>query len=260
MNLNFTIGLISTFFLSLPVLLMAGQRLPRQKSFLALFIYYTSAVIYNLLTLKIIHANPQVVSYWGMANNLLDAPLMLYFYLYFSPSRKFYNNTKLIIVSLIVFELTVVAIKGLNNSAISIFMAPGILLVLLYSMRMFGKYTKLSFRHSKAAGKALIAAALVFAYGCYALLYAMYYIFKIQVENGVTNPAAVADTFLVYYISTIFSSATITIGIYYESSRVHKIREMKQTRKELKIIYMNSPKMAPPFRAAMLDFDKEHWN
>ncbi len=260
MNLNFTIGIASTVSLVLPVILIAALRLIRQKSFLALFAYYLSVVIYNLLTLKVIPVKPEPVYYWGLVNNLLDTPLMLYFFLYFSPSIKFYKNLRYLIAFFILFEVITIGVNGFNSASVSIIMAPGILLVFALSLRFFGKHAKLAIRHNKSMGKAMIASSLVFAYGCYLLLYLMYYVFKIQVVDGVVNPEAVENTFLVYYIGTIFSSWVLSGGIYFESQRVHKLKELKITRQELKDIYINSPKMATPFRTAMLDFDKEHWN
>ncbi len=260
MNLNFIIGIASTVSLVLPVLLIAALKLIRQKSFLALFVYYLSVVIYNLLTLRIVPVKPEVVYYWGLVNNLLDTPLMLYFFLYFSPSMKYFRNLRYLIAFFILFEVVVIGISGFNSASVSIIMAPGILMVFAFSLRFFGKHAKLAIRHNKAMGKAMIAASLVFAYGCYILLYLMYYVFKIQIVDGVVNPEAVNNTFLVYYIGTIFSSWVLAGGIYFESQRVHKLKELKVTRRELKDIYIDSPKMATRFRAAMLDFDKEHWN
>lgn len=262
MNLNFTIGIASTVSLVLPVLLIAALKLIRQKSFLALFAYYLSVVIYNLLILKVIPAKPEVVYYWGLANNLIDTPLMLYFFLYFSPSMKFFRTLRYLIAFFILFEAITIGINGFNSTSVSIIMAPGILMIFSLSLRFFGKHAKLAIRHNKAMGKAMIASSLVFAYGCYALLYLMYYVFKIQIVDGKVSPEAVENTFLVYYIGTIFSSWVLAGGIYFESQRIHKLKELKITRRELNDIYRDSPKMATPtrFRAAMLDFDKEHWN
>ncbi|MBK6936249.1 MAG: hypothetical protein IPH18_04690 [Chitinophagaceae bacterium] len=260
MNWTFTIGVASTISLFLPVFFITALKLTRHKSFLALFVYYVSVVVYNLLTLQIIGVSHDVLLYWGLANNLLDAPLMLYFFLYYSSSIRFYRRTRWLIIAFVTFEALVIVIKGFNSNAISVILAPGILLTLFYSMRFFAKHGKLAIRHGKATGKAMIAAALVFAYGCYGLLYLMYYVFKVHVVNGVVNEQYVDDTFLIYYLCTVFSSLLLTAGIVFESKRVHKLNELKVTRKELQMIYTNAPKMATPFRTAMLDFEKEHWN
>lgn len=104
--------------------------------------------------------------------------------------------------------------------------------------------------HHKATGKAIIAAALLFAYGCYTIIYMMYYVFKTP---------HVADTFLVYFLVATFSSFLLCAGIIIERKRVQKLYELKQTRKELLDIYKDT-KTAAPLRTAILDFDKDQWN
>jgi len=90
----------------------------------------------------------------------------------------------------------------------------------------------------------------LFAYGCYTILYLIYFVFKTK---------HVADTFLMYFIISTLSSLVMCAGIIYERKRIHKLNELMQTRRELSAIYKDTKK-ATPFRAAVLDFDKDHWN
>jgi uncharacterized protein (DUF2225 family) len=48
-------------------------------------------------------------------------------------------------------------------------------------------------------------------------------------------------------------------GLIIESKRVKKLYELKITRKELSAIYTNT-RAATPYRAAVLDFEKELMN
>ena len=105
--------------------------------------------------------------------------------------------------------------------------------------------------YKKGTGKALIAASLLFAYGCYGIIYLMYYIFKTPY---------VADTFLVYFLVVTLSSLLIPAGIIVEEKRIRKLNELKITRRELSDIYGNEKKAAPIKRTAMLDFDRDQWN
>jgi hypothetical protein len=57
---------------------------------------------------------------------------------------------------------------------------------------------------SQSHGKSADRASLLFAYGCYGIIYLMYYIFKTQ---------QVADTFLIYFLVVTISSFLLSAGI-----------------------------------------------
>jgi len=198
-----------------------------------------------------IAANPSVVNYWGLANNLLDTPLMLTFLVYLSSSVSFTRRIRVLAGAFIIFEVVVVMILGLNTNAITIILGPGLVIVFGLCGYFFIKQTKIAITHRKATGKALIAAALLFAYGCYGLIYLMYYVFKTPY---------IEDTFLVYFLVVTLSSLLICAGIFVEEKRIRKLHELKLTRRELSDIYANEKKAVPVKRTAMLDFDREQWN
>lgn len=260
MTWNSTMGLISTLALILPVILVLTLRLGRYKAFPALITYYFLLFTYNLMTEGYIKADDDVIFYWGLANNLLDAPLMILFLSYFSTSLVFTKKLRLLIALFVAFEIAVLSIKGINTEAITIILGPGILIVLSLGLYFFIKQTKIAITHRKATGKALICAALLFAYGCYAIVYLIYYVFKAHIEeSGKISQEYVADTFLVYFFVTTLSSLLMCVGIVVERKRIQKLNELKVTRKELSTIYTDT-KTAAPVRTAMLDFDKELWN
>jgi hypothetical protein len=260
MTWNSIMAFISTFALFLPVLLIAVLRLATYRSFPALFIYYFSVVMYNMFTAGYIHAPANVVYYWGLANNLLDVPLMLYFLTYFSTTRRFQKRMHQIIVAFLVWEAIVIAFTGLNIDAITIILAPGLPLVFSYCLYFFTRQVKLAIVHHKATGKALIVSSLLFAYGCYTIIYLMYYVFKAQLDaNNQIKPQYVEDTFLIYFMVTFISSLLISAGIFIERKRIQKLTELKVTRRELSEIYPETKRTAP-LRTVLLDFDKEHWN
>lgn len=260
MTWNSIMGFISTIALFLPVFFILALRLGAYRSFPALLIYYTSVFIYNLLTEQYIKAPSDVVYYWGLTNNLLDIPLMLYFLTYFSTSRKFLKRMQLVILSFILWEMAIVAIKGFNIDAVTILLAPGLPLVFGYCLYFFTRQVKLAIVHRKATGKAMIVSSLLFAYGCYTIIYLMYYVFKAHLDtNNVVKQQYVEDTFLVYFMVTFISSLLISAGILIERKRIHKLTELKVTRKELSDIYPETKRTAP-LRTVLLDFDKDHWN
>ncbi|MBL7731485.1 MAG: hypothetical protein JNM88_09935 [Chitinophagaceae bacterium] len=260
MTWNTIMGFISTIALLIPILIIMVLRLSSYRTFPALLAYYCSVFIYNLLTEQYIEAPDTVVHYWGLTNNLLDVPLMLYFLTYFCPSRKFIQRMRITILTFLVWELAVIAVKGYTIHAITIILAPGLILVLGYCSYFFGRQVKLAVMHRKATGKAMIVSALLFAYGCYSIIYLMYYVFKAQLDaNNQVKQQYVEDTFLVYFMVTFLSSLLISAGIIIERKRIQKLNELKVTRKELSVIYPETKRTAP-LRTVLLDFEKDSWN
>jgi hypothetical protein len=251
MTWNFIMGIVSSVALFLPFLFILVLRLGAYRTFPALMIYYAIILIYNLMTEGHIAASPELTRYWGLANNILDTPLMLTFLLYFSPSAVFSKRIKLLILAFIVFEITVIAVMGLNGKAITVMLGPGIVTLITLCLYFFIRQTKITIMHKKATGKALIAASLLFAYGCYGIIYLMYYVFKTPY---------IEDTFLVYFLVVTLSSLLITAGIIIEEKRIRKLHELKITRQELSDVYAAEKKAVPLKRTAMLDFDRDQWN
>jgi hypothetical protein len=252
MTWNSTLGLISTIALFLPIILILTLKLGAYRSFPALLFYYALVFVYNLMTEGYIRADENVIHYWGLGNNLLDTPLMLWFLTYFSTSIPFTKRMKLGIALFVVFEIIVVAVNGMTLDTVTIIMAPGLAFVIGFCLYFFVRQSRITIVHRKAAGKALITASLVFAYGCYSIIYLLYYVLKTkEVEN----------TFLIYFLVTTISSALMCSGILIERKRIQKLNELKIARKELTAIY-NEPatKSTTSLKAAILDFDRDQWN
>ncbi|MGB3090257.1 MAG: hypothetical protein WBB20_09845 [Chitinophagaceae bacterium] len=250
MTWNSVMGFISSIALFLPIFVLLFFRLGGYKSFPALFAYYSIVFAYNLLTEGYISVGKDVISNWNICNNLLDAPLMLLFLTYFSTSFSFTRIMKISIIAVVLFELVVVLTVGFNTKAVTIFLGPSLLIVFAYCLHFFVRQTKIAIVNYKGMGKAVMAASLLFAYGCYTIIYLMYYVFKTPYIN---------DTFLVYFLVATFSSLLMSAGIIIERKRIQKLNELKITRKELSSIYAET-KTAAPLRTAMLDFDKDQWN
>ena len=157
---------------------------------------------------------------------------------------------KLLILGFIVFEAITVAYYGFTVRAITIIMGPGILLVLAFCLIFFVRQAKISITHHKAAGKAMMTASQLFAYGCYSIIYIMYYLLDIR---------DVQNTFLVYFFVSTFASLLMSAGIIIEKKRVKKLSELKVVRKELSELYRQE-KQTGPLRPALFDFDKDLWN
>lgn len=243
-------GTVSSIALFLPIFFILILRLGRCRTFPVLICYYAIVLVQNLMNEGYIPASPQTIHYWSICSNLLDAPLMLLFLTYFSTSKYFTRKIMICIALITGFEIVTVILKGFTNDAITITLGPSLLTVFFFCVYFFIHQAKIAITHHKATGKAIIAASLLFAYGCYTIIYLMYYVFKTK---------QVADTFLVYFLVSTFSSLLLCAGIFVERKRVQKLNELLRTRKELLVIYKDT-KPATPLRTAMLDFDKDQWS
>jgi hypothetical protein len=214
MNWNDVMGLIATLALSLPILTIIATGLSGYRTFPALVVYYALLVMYNMFVQGYIAVDPTTVRYLGIANNLLDAPLMLIFLTYFATGAPILKQRMWILIGIFVaFEIVTVALVGFNVQAITITMGPGILFILGFSLPFFVRLTKLTITHHKATGKAMMTASMLFAYGCYTIIYVMYYLMK---------SSDVLDTFLVYFFVCTFSSLLMSAGIIFERKRIKK--------------------------------------
>jgi len=258
MTWNSIIGLVSSTALFIPILLIIGLRLSLYSGFPALLTYYVLVFGFNILSQGYIKADATIIHYYGLINNLVETPLIIYFLTYFSTSAAFTRNMKKITLFFIAFEVLLISIFGFNVSTTSIIMAPGLLIIVGLSAHFFIRQTKITIMHRKATGKAIMASALLFAYGCYSIIYLMYYVFKTHIKDGHEKQNDVNDMFLVYFLVTTFSSLLMCAGIIIERRRIQKLNELKQTRKELSIVYKDTS--PAPVKVIALDFDREQWN
>ncbi|MBL7744736.1 MAG: hypothetical protein JNN00_14790 [Chitinophagaceae bacterium] len=224
-------GLITAIALFLPIVIILTLRLAWYKSFPALLIYFLLVSVHIFLSLDFIKANRNIIQYYGVFNNFIDAPLMLTFMTYFSKTATFRNRMRVVIIALILFEVVIIAVFGFNRNSVVIAMAPGLSLVLAFSLIFFIHQVKIAVVYQKAAGKAFMTAALLFAYGGYSFIYVAYYLIKTPDR---------ADIQLMYYLVTIFSSLLVATGVLIERRRVKQLNELKITREELKVIYGRS--------------------
>jgi hypothetical protein len=228
MSWNSIMGFIASVALFTPVFLIIALRLTRYRTFIALLTYYLFVFVYNIFTQGYIQANNETIRYWGIGNNLIDAPLMLFSLTYFSGSAILTKKMKGLILIVMLFELIVILIKGFTVLSITIILAPNLLIILAFCFYFFIRQVRISITHNKAVGKSLMVASLLFAYGCYSIIYVMYYIIKTP---------HVADTFLVYFLVVTFSSLLMGTGIIIERKRLRKLEEVMVARKELLAIY-----------------------
>ena len=248
MSWNSIMGLIASVALFLPVFLILILRLSRYRIFAVLLFYYLFTLIYNFFTQGYIHANIEIIRGWGISNNLLEAPLILFSLTYFSGASSLTKKMKELILVVLLFELLVILIRGFSIDSMTIIMAPNLLIILAFCFYFFIRQVRISVMHNKAMGKSLMVSSLLFAYGCYSLIYLMYYVFKTP---------HIADTFLVYFLVTTFSSLLMAAGILVESKRIRKLEEVMVARKELSAIYNENARQNDRARRGSLVFKKQ---
>lgn len=235
MNWHRAIGLLSTFALFSPVLIILAFRLINYKKYFPLFFYCLFAFTYNLMSEGYLPLATNTQRIFGILNNLLDPLLMLTFLLSFCTSSTQAGKMKLLIGVFMIYEIMIVAFFGLSIKTITIVMGPGLLIVFGYALYFFVQNVKKSFIHNKILGKALVSSAICFAYGCFFLIYIMHYVLALS---------EVDDIFLIYFISTIIFCSLLSAGLVLESKRQRKLEELLITRKELLNFFADEKKPA----------------
>jgi hypothetical protein len=235
MNWNSVIGILSTLALFAPVFIIVVTKLIRYKQYLPLFIYCFLAFGFNLMTEHLVNVPKTIERYYGIINNLTDMPLILSFLIFQVASSFHIKSMKIILATFIVFEIILILLFGITVKTITYTMGPGLLIVFGYSLYYFVYTVKRSFVHNKFIGKAIIASALSFAYGCFIILYLMHYVFTLP---------DIPNLFLIYYFITIIYCCLLSAGLYVESRRKRKLEELLLTRKELMRFFSDEKKPA----------------
>ena len=237
MNWQDAIGILSTLALFTPVLVIVVTKLIRYKQYFSLFIYCVLAFGFNLMTEHLVNVPKSVERFYGITNNLTDMPLMLGFLFFQIPSSLQKKRMKILLCAFMVFEIVMIFMYGITVKTITVTMGPGLVIVFGYSLYYFVYTVKRSFVHNKFVGKAIVASALTFAYGCFIIIYLMHYVFNLKDISGL---------FLIYYFITIIYCIILSVGLYIESKRKKKLYELLITRKELMSFFSDEKKPATP--------------
>src|SRR6185369_430080 len=237
MNWHNAIGILSTLALFTPVFIIVVTKLIRYKQYFSLFIYCVLAFGFNLMTEHLINVPKSVERFYGITNNLTDMPLMLGFLIFQIPSSAQKKRMKILLGVFIVFEIVLIIMYGITVKTITLTMGPGLTIVFGYSLYYFVYTVKRSFVHNKFVGKAIVASALTFAYGCFIIIYLMHYVFNLQ---------DLSNLFLIYYFITIIYCTILSVGLYMEGKRKSKLYELLITRKELMSFFAGEKKSATP--------------
>ena len=232
MNFNTTLGILSAIAFLLPALIILSSRLLINISLLALVIYFLMVMTCTLMSIDIIVVSNEMRRNFGVINNYLDVPLMLTGMLMFCPEKW---KQRLIVTSILAFvayELIIVFQHQLHPVSSKLIMGPGIILVLGYSLYLFISNIKNTIVQGKGVGKTLMITSVLFAYGCYFIVYLFAYIY-------VQNNSNKGDVFIIYYVASIIFSVLMSAGLIWVKKRLREIKEVQTTRRELNVFFHN---------------------
>jgi hypothetical protein len=229
------LGVLTILALFSPLLIITALGLIRYKSYLPLFFYCGFSLLYTLMTEDYISMPRNMVRTFGVINNLLDIPLMFFFMFLLTKNGRQRKTMSVLLAIFLCFELVIISFFGLSVLSITIIMGPGLLLIFGYALGFFVQTVKQSFIHHKAISKAVLASAICFAYGCFFIIYLMYYLYKVP-----NSP----HMFIIYFIVTIIFCSLLSAGLMMESKRKRKLEELLATRKELLHFFADEKKPA----------------
>jgi hypothetical protein len=229
MNLLSVVGIISSVSLFIPIIIIIVFGLFYNRSFLALAGYYLIVGIHNLMIQDVIVTPKPISQSFGIICNLLDAPLMLIFLIFFRISSKTTKQIFNILFVFLAFEAVILSLFGLTAKSVEIILGPDILLLLVLSFIFSLRNVRLSITNSKALGKAIMASSVFVSYAIFSLVYVFFFLLR--------NPHYQEGARLLYYLVTFLSALLMSVGIVIENKRIKKLDELKNTRKELAAIY-----------------------
>lgn len=217
-------GIISILLqLSAALLLLLNFREGR-FSFLALAFNLLQIVFIDLISTRVIQINELTTFYIGTWNNILDAPLMLIFMLYFTKTEKIKKLIFISLGALLLYDLIIYLILGVTNRFLTLVIGPGLFVVTAFAFYFFVDQMKSAMYHKKEMGKAFISGGLVFTYLCFLFIYVMFYVLE---------STHVMDIYMIYHITFIVLALSLIIGLaIIMRTRSAKPKTIQRSRKE----------------------------
>ena len=225
------LGIISAIAFFLPAFVILSSRLLINISLLALVLYFLLVMTHNLMAANILLVSKEAQTKFGVINNYLDVPLMLTGMLMFCTEKWKQRIVVSSIICFCAFELIIFFQHQLQPISSKYIMGPGIVLILFYSLYLFINNIKNTIVQGKGVGKTLMITSILFAYGCYFLVYLFAYIQRTSDRQ---------DVFIIYYLASIIFSVLMAAGLIWVKKRLREIKEVQTTRKELSVFFQNN--------------------
>ncbi|MDF2382816.1 hypothetical protein JMG10_15140 [Nostoc ellipsosporum NOK] len=250
MNGNDIMGIFSSIITTVPLLFILMYRLVSYKTFPALGIYFLLVLLFNLCSIQAIPFSGEFREWCTVTNNFFDNLLMLLFLTYLPASVQFKRIIGFCFVVCLAYTLIMISTHGYNLQTTAYTLAPSHLLCLIFTAILTWQHIRTAVYRQRSTGKAFMSASLLFGFGCYSMLYIIFFLIK---------DSSPADVTLIYFMASMLSSGFFSIGLFFEAGRIRRVRELQITRRELMMIYGQQPmKRATSLEAAL--FPREQFN
>lgn len=228
MNWNAYLGPLSACSFFVPVLLIGCTGLYANKSLLLLGLYCLLHSLYGMADQAFWPLSVQAKTAFASVTNYLDAPLMLLVLLLFCHSTYKRKALSMVAGIYVVYEIGIATYWGLKPSSTLFVCGPGLLLVFGYGFYFFRVQLRQTIQYGKGLGRTLLAAAILFVYGCFCIIYCFYYLLEVsQVE----------DVFLLYHLASLIFCLLLSFGLLQLNRQHKKIKQLQLVRKELAQFY-----------------------
>ena len=194
----------------IPFLLLGWKKMRQVNTYCVLGVYWFLNGLVNLLALDFAHFSDshlftrQLNNYYSLA----EAPLIL---LAFACAQSGRGRRQLLLVLLLLVagESALIAMRGHHIPATAVILASGLMLIIAYSLTGLVQYIK-KMEHTRFENSMVfVYGSLLFAYGSFLIIY----IFTHVRGNGGSTENDM-DSFLLYYISLLLSSAVTSAGLW----------------------------------------------
>lgn len=201
---NIWLGLLSTFILLVPIILMLIKRSSWNTWFIPLVICFLLLFCTGLINNGFIDFGEKTNAALVTCSIVFQAPLIIIFLNYFGLNPEMKKAIQVSLISYLIGGAVFLAINGINGQTIGLILGTGISLVLIYGIIIFIRQIKESIHSRKQTGKAFMISAVVFAYACYFFIYLMNFVF---------DSSEKAEIILLFQLTTIVSTLLASIGI-----------------------------------------------
>lgn len=228
MNAVTFLGTAATIVLLMPALVILLLRIYNYAGTAALFSYYLLTAAANLFLQKLIVVKPALSTFTNTLCNFTDIPLMLIVLTLFANTMHKRKELERMLVLTVIYATIIALIYGWSHKSAMYVMGPGIIIVLWYAIQFFKQYTVLSIEKGKGTGQALLAAAIIFTYGSYGIIFYLTYVSKLVTPK---------DVMLIYHLTNLVSSLLVCIALIRLYYRKQELQEVQNTRRELALFF-----------------------
>lgn len=211
----------------LPVFIILFYRLYRHASLIALVVYYLLTIL-HLVGSNTMPPSPDFNNTWEVLYNYIEIPLMLSALLFFCPASQKQQKVHVFIGLFVAYEVLIAFLCGLTPLASLYIMAPGLLVIVLYSHFLFLRQLNFTILHGKNWGRVLMLGAVVFSYSCYLF---MFYAYFFQEKRDV------AGIYALHFFSSSIAAVLMSVGLYMMRHRIRELQELKVARRELQMVF-----------------------